>query len=256
MTSAPASFPETSLASCEGWSIHVAQEIGSTNSAASRLPPWHIVRASVQTDGRGRTGRTWVSDEGGLWLSAVLPCAGNRARWSILPLAVGWAMMSALHELGARGLRLRWPNDIMVGRRKLAGLLVERFNSDTAVIGVGMNVENFPEQTQPALTGSTARLVDLVSGAHTLDDLTRLVLRSIGRAHAIISKDQFPTIADELNVQWSDPRLVSLTLTQHSHSITGFFTGVDHSGRVLIRTERFGIRAYDASQVSLFRELA
>lgn len=143
----------------------------------------------------------------------------------------------------------------MVGRRKLAGLLVERFNSESAVIGIGMNVENYPEQTQPNLSGTTARLADLLSGAPTLEDLTRLVLRSIGRAHAIICKDQFPTIADELNVQWSEPRLVSVTLTQHSRSITGLFTGVDHAGRVLLRTQRFGTRAYDASQVSLIREL-
>lgn len=255
MTPVAASFVESSLASCEGWTVHVAHEIGSTNSAAARLPAWHAVRARLQTDGRGRTGRAWISDEGGLWLSAVLPCPGNRARWSILPLAAGWAIVAALKELGAPGLRLRWPNDIMVGRRKLAGLLVERYNADTAVVGVGMNVHNLPEEAEPALAGATARLADLVPGGYTLDDLARLLLRSIGRAHAMIRNDEFRLIADELNVQWSQPRLVSLTLTGRSHTFTGLFTGVDHAGRLLVSTERFGTRAYDASQVALLREL-
>ncbi len=246
---------ESSLSQDEGWSVHTAQEIGSTNSAAARLPAWHVVRARVQTDGRGRTGRFWVSDEGGLWLSAVLPCPGNRARWSILPLAAGWAIIAALKELGVRGLRLRWPNDIMVGQRKLAGLLVERYSDDTAVIGIGMNVLNSPEKTEPALAGATARLADLAQSSHTLEDLTRLILRSIGRAHAMIRNDEFRVIAEELNLQWAQPRLVSLTLTGRSHTFTGLFHGIDEAGRLRVSTERLGSRAYDASQVSLLREL-
>jgi BirA family biotin operon repressor/biotin-[acetyl-CoA-carboxylase] ligase len=147
-TDAPPSHErDASVVESEGWCIHTAHEIGSTNSAAARLPAWHAVRARVQTDGRGRTGRAWTSGEGGLWLSAVLPCTGNRARWAILPLAAGWAIVAALKELGAHGLRLRWPNDIMAGHRKLAGLLVERYRNDTAVVGIGLNVFNSPEET-------------------------------------------------------------------------------------------------------------
>jgi BirA family biotin operon repressor/biotin-[acetyl-CoA-carboxylase] ligase len=253
----PEASPFTPLAPTkgEGWTLHTAHEIGSTNSAAARLPAWHAVRARVQTDGRGRTGRFWVSDEGGLWLSAVLPCPGNRARWSILPLAAGWAIIAALKELGASGLRLRWPNDIMAGHRKLAGLLVERYNAETAVIGIGMNVLNFPEEHEPALAGATVRLADLVPGGYTLEDLTRLILRSIGRAHGMIRNDDFRQIASELNVHWSNPRLVSLTLTGRSHTFTGLFTGIDDAGRLRINTERFGSRSYDAAQVALLREL-
>jgi len=247
--------PETSAAQAEGWFVHTANEIGSTNSASGRLPAWHAVRARVQTDGRGRSGRSWVSDEGGLWLSAVVPCPGGRAKWAILPLAAGWAIIAALKELGARDLRLRWPNDIMVGRRKLAGLLVERFTATTAVVGIGLNVFNFPEAAEPALAGVTARLADLVPGGYTLDDLARLILRSIGRAHALIRDDEFRIIADELNVQWSEARLVSVTLTGRAHTFAGLFHGIDEAGRIRLTTERYGRCTYDASQVALFREL-
>lgn len=246
---------ETPAIHSEGWTIHTASEIGSTNSASAHLPAWHAVRARVQTNGRGRSSRTWVSDEGGLWLSAVVPCPGNRAKWAILPLAAGWAIIGALKELGARDLRLRWPNDIMVGRRKLAGLLVERFNSQTAVVGIGLNVFNFPEEEEPALSGATARLADLVPGGYTLDDLAKLILRSIGRAHALIREDQFRLIADELNLGWSNPRLVSITLTGRGHTFAGLFEGIDEQGRLRLTTERNGRCSYDAAQVALLREL-
>jgi len=239
----------------EGWTIHTASEIGSTNSASAQLPPWHAVRARVQTDGRGRTNRMWISDEGGLWLSAVVPCPGNRSKWSILPLAAGWAIIGALKELGARDLRLRWPNDIMVGRRKLAGLLVERFNNQTAVVGIGLNVFNFPEEEEPALLGATARLADLVPGCYTLDDLARIILRSIGRAHALIRDDEFRLIADELNLGWASPRLVSITLTGRAQTFAGLFEGIDEQGRLRLTTERQGRCTYDAAQVALLREL-
>ena len=239
----------------EGWTVHVAHEIGSTNSAAGRLPPWTAVRARVQTDGRGRTGRHWVSDEGGLWLSAVVPCPGARAKWSILPLAAGWAFIAALEDLGATDLRLRWPNDIMTGPRKLAGLLVERFTDYTAVVGVGVNVFNQPEAEEPALTGATARLADMIPGSYTLEDVTRVLLRSLSQVHATIRDQGFAAIADELNHRWGKPRLVSVTLTGRAHTFPGYFHGIDQNGRLRLDTEREGMCAYDPSQVALLREL-
>jgi birA, biotin-[acetyl-CoA-carboxylase] ligase region len=246
---------ETSIFRHEGWTLHTTHEIGSTNSAAAKLPAWHAVRADLQTDGRGRTGRRWVSDEGGLWLSAVVPCPGQRSRWAILPLAAGWAIIGALRDLGATDLRLRWPNDIMHGRRKLAGLLVERYTADTAVIGIGLNVFNYPALEEPALEDVTTRLSDLIPGAYTLDDLTRIILRSIRRTHAMIREEGFRHVADQLNLHWSEPRLVSITLNQRADTFAGLFHGIDSSGRLRITTERYGRCTYDASQVSLLREL-
>ncbi len=239
----------------EDWTLHVANEIGSTNSAAARLPAWHAVRARVQTDGRGRTGRHWVSDEGGLWLSAVVPCPGQRSRWSILPLAAGWAIIDALRSFGVNDLRLRWPNDIMHGRRKLAGLLVERYTADTAVVGIGLNVFNNPAAEEPALAGMTTRLSELASVRCALDDVTHVILRSLARTHATLLHEGFRNIAGQLNRHWSEPRLVSITLTGCGQTLTGLFHGIDDSGRLRITTDRCGDDTYDATQVSLFREL-
>ncbi len=246
----------TSAAMAPGWDVSVVSATGSTNTLAARLPAWHAVRAETQSAGRGRTGRHWVSDTGGLWLSAVLPCPGPRDTWTLLPLAVGQALLSALGEIGARDLRLRWPNDILAGRRKLAGLLVERHTADTAVVGIGINVHNHPEAAEPGLRDTTVRLADLLPSAPLdLDAVTALVLNALARAHQRLRTEGFGRIAEELNAGWTSPRLVALTLAGRPDAVVGLFTGIDATGRLLLRSRDRRVTAHDPSAVALLREL-
>lgn len=247
---------DTFSVQADEWAVHVASAVGSTNTACRDLPAWHALRARTQTDGRGRTGRFWVSDEGGLWLSAVLPCPGERSKWAILPLAIGWAVMDALRELGVADLRLRWPNDVMSGQRKLAGLLVERYRDDAAVAGIGLNVRNAPEAADPTLRGATVRLIDLLPDCGTLDDVAATILRAVRRAHALVRDDRFAEIARELNRHWSPSRQVALTLTGRAEPLTGAFHGIDEHGRLLLGTGSGAILPHDATQVTLLRELS
>ena len=237
----------------EGWTLHRTDRVPSTNSAAASFPAWHALQAVEQTAGRGRTGRAWVSNAGGLWLSAVVPCPGDRSHWAILPLAAGWAVLETLRELNVPGLHLRWPNDIMSGHRKLAGLLVDRVRNDTAIVGIGINVTNTPATVDHTLAHCSVSLADLGS-EWTLEQITKYVLRSLGRAHALISQNQFSVIVDALNVHWSQPRLVSIALHGHTQPFTGLFTGIDYDGRLRMTTD-YGLYSYEASQVALLREL-
>ena len=230
-------------------------EVASTNPIAGQLAAWHAIRAGTQTAGRGRTGRRWVSDEGGLWLSAVLPCPGPRSRWKILPLAAGYAVICALEEFGVTGLRLRWPNDIMIGSKKLAGLLVERFTDDTAVVGLGLNIFNYPEKTDPALAAQTARLADLLLGDYSIDDVAGLILRELAQTHARILADGFGPVADALNRAWLQQRLVTVTLNGLRLPFNGSFEGVDDQGRLKLVLGCGGVRLYEPTEVALLREI-
>lgn len=240
-----------------GWMLEVCAEVDTTNRLAARLPAWHAVRADTQTAGRGRTGRVWTSDRGGVWLSAVVPCPGPRERWATLPLAVGNALLATLaFEFGLRDLRLRWPNDILLGTRKLAGLLVERHSPHTAVVGIGLNVFNHPELADPALRHATVRLADLAPlSERSLDDLAGLVLHSVAEAHARLLADDFAGIAAELNRSWSEPRLVALTLAGRATPVTGRFLGIDDEGRLRLRAADATTLTLDATQVALLREI-
>ena len=102
-----------------GWQLEVHHEVASTNDLARALTAWKAVRAERQTAGRGRFGRSFVSDPGGLWISAVVPATGDPAQWNGFSLMVGCHLLRMLAQLGVPAVRLRWPNDLMTGSKKL-----------------------------------------------------------------------------------------------------------------------------------------
>ena len=133
------------------------EEVDSTNSIAMEAaragdPGQLWVTALRQTQGRGRRGRSWVSERGNLYASLLLVDAAPLACLGQLPLVIALGLARALATL--RGiepdaLRIKWPNDIWLGERKLAGILIEARPPDWAVIGIGINV-SIPEDDFPA----------------------------------------------------------------------------------------------------------
>src|SRR4029453_18388593 len=108
--------------------------------------PWPAVRADRQSGGRGRGGNGWVSPPGNLFLSLVLP--PPRAPVTLVPLLVGGAVAEAVGEWGVAA-RLKWPNDVLVGEHKLAGILVETSSEAGGAPaglrgGVGLNLSLGP----------------------------------------------------------------------------------------------------------------
>jgi len=108
----------------------------------------HVVVARRQTAGRGRTGREWHSaDEGGLYLSVLLRGFADARSAAGLTLAAGLGVYDAARALGVPDLTLKWPNDLLAGGRKLAGILTEWLPEGAAVVGVGFNAaqQRFPD---------------------------------------------------------------------------------------------------------------
>jgi BirA family biotin operon repressor/biotin-[acetyl-CoA-carboxylase] ligase len=127
--------------------------------AAAGAPHGTVVTAGEQSDGRGRQGRVWSAPPGGALLySALVRPLGERHL--TLPLAVPLAVAEAAEEL-APGVEcgVKWPNDVLVGRRKLAGILIEARPQDGwAVIGVGLNLTITPDQFPPELRDTATSL--------------------------------------------------------------------------------------------------
>lgn len=141
--------------------------IGSTNDRARDLAeagtdPFTVVIAEEQTAGRGREGRHWESPPGsGLWMSVVAPPFEASAR-PLLPMRAGLATCRAV-ESAAPGVRagLKWPNDILIGGRKVGGILCEGSPS-TVVIGIGVNVRS--DALRPGLAGTAVALEEPAEG--------------------------------------------------------------------------------------------
>jgi len=149
------------------WRIHHRRETASTNADALGGAPWDVFTADFQTAGRGRLGHKWLSGPGeNLIMSAVIPVGGLAAdHAATLPLAVGLAVADGLAPWA--DVSLKWPNDVMSGGGKLAGILCER-HGDNVVAGVGVNVgqREFPDEiagraTSLALLGARVRVVEV-----------------------------------------------------------------------------------------------
>jgi len=133
-----------------GWPVQVFDSIDSTNAEALRaierlqVAPF-VVLAERQMAGRGRRGRKWVSPFAeNIYYSLVLRIEGGMRQLEGLSLIVGLAVMQVLRELGVPGVGLKWPNDVLVGQKKIAGILLELVGDPAdvchVVLGVGINV--------------------------------------------------------------------------------------------------------------------
>jgi len=154
----------------------------STNSRARELaeagaPRGTVVTATEQSEGRGRQGRTWSAPPGGALLySAVLTPLDERHL--MLPLAVPIAVCEAAEELSP-GLEcgIKWPNDVWVGGRKLAGILIEARPQDGwAVIGVGLNLAIEQDEFPPELRESAVSLAGAGPGPAPTPEVARRAL--------------------------------------------------------------------------------
>lgn len=137
------------MPSCD-WPVLVFDSIDSTNAEALRAierlqaAPF-VVLAERQIAGRGRRGRKWASPFAeNIYYSLVLRIEGGMRQLEGLSLVVGLAVMQVLRELGVLGVGLKWPNDVLVGQKKIAGILLELVGDPAdvchVVLGVGINV--------------------------------------------------------------------------------------------------------------------
>lgn len=109
--------------------------------ADSGAPEGATVIARAQHAGRGRRGRTWFSPEGGVYMTTLLrPRGPSIDELPQLALVSGLAIRRACEKLGATGVHVKWPNDVLLGARKLAGVLLETLPGPTVLVGVGLNL--------------------------------------------------------------------------------------------------------------------
>lgn len=262
-----------SIISVADWTLLEFDELSSTSDHAAALPPWHAVRAVRQTAGRGRWQRQWVSDTGGLWITAVLPTDEPVKKWRALPLAVGLVLGEMLTGLGVSGVRLRWPNDVLVADRKLAGLLLEAPRPGVVLVGIGLNVTNDPSMKAPILKGQVTRLVDLLPkssgiGQNVENDPSAVSGSAIEggamlelASHLLIAlriiRDQmatsgFGSLLPRLQPYWKLPRQVELDLG--ANTVKGEFQGVDEQGRLGLNISG-NVLWYEAARVVQLREV-
>lgn len=230
-----------SEASLQGsWPCTVLSSVDSTNAEVLRrlakgdAPPF-LVLSERQHAGRGRRGRDWVSPYGdNLYYSLALPVNGGMRQLEGLSLVVGLALLRALQGLGVTGVGLKWPNDLLVNGRKIAGILLELAGDPAdvchVVIGVGVNVNMLPGSRVAIDQPWTSMRLEL--GA--LVDRNRLVSafnEQLAHYLDIHRLRGFSSLLEE----WQENHLWqgrSVTLTTGANPIEGVVLGVDQSGAI------------------------
>jgi BirA family transcriptional regulator, biotin operon repressor / biotin---[acetyl-CoA-carboxylase] ligase len=146
---------------------------------------------------------------------------------------VGCYLLRLLENLAVPDVRLRWPNDLMSGKRKLAGLLIEQGSRESLTVGVGMNVLNTPWHHDPSLADNSTRLADLLPAIPDLESLSVLVLDALSDAHQAMLKGGLSNAVREINAHWAAKRPVEITLIAGG-TIGGRFIGLDPDANLRI----------------------
>jgi BirA family biotin operon repressor/biotin-[acetyl-CoA-carboxylase] ligase len=197
-----------------------------------------VVLTGHQTAGRGRGANAWWSQPGVLTVTFVLPIDERFAPHQ-LPLLAGLAVRDATAALlpGAP-VKLKWPNDLLIENRKLAGLLCERVHK-ADLIGLGMNVNVDPERAPPALRH---RITSLSALAGRPLDLNAVLMGIARGLYAMLHRQDERTFG-QLLVRYDEHhaligRRVSIAAHADDPPISGKCEGLDPMGRLLVREGR------------------
>jgi BirA family biotin operon repressor/biotin-[acetyl-CoA-carboxylase] ligase len=228
----------------------------STNDVAKELvrqgaPEGTVVVSEEQTAGRGTKGRTWHSACGkGLYVSLVL--RPETPEITLLPLAAGLAVLEALERTESLSARLRWPNDIVWGGKKLGGILCESGflgnRSDYVILGIGLNVSHeegdFPED----LRSIAVSMRMAIRGEVDVESLLRHLLRGVERWYEIFTRGECGRIKSAFERHSAFRKGDPVIVMTNDKPVQGVYQGIDISGGLLIE-DNTGLRRFTSAEI-------
>ncbi len=213
-------------------------------------PEGTVVLAEQQTEGRGRLDRSWVTGPGeNIAFSVVL--RPKPSRMSQLNMAATLGVASAVERLTGVEATVKWPNDVRMGGKKLAGILIESA-MDTqglrhAVLGIGINV-NLDTSAFPEIAGTATSLMAETGAPLNRADVLRAILEDVDDRYTEVSggksltdrwASRLDTLGATVRVRWGDGEMIGLA------------TGVDDEGNLLLTGADGSVRTAIAGEVTL-----
>jgi BirA family transcriptional regulator, biotin operon repressor / biotin---[acetyl-CoA-carboxylase] ligase len=222
--------------------------------ARSGAPEGTVVTADVQTGGRGRHGRGWDSPLGNMYASILLR-PGPGLVVPLLPLAAGVAVADGLGNLGVSA-RLKWPNDVIIGERKVGGILAESSSAaasiDWVVIGIGINVEG---PLPPELRESATSLAAMGQAARAEDVAGAVLARLSVWYHRLESSGARAVLAEwrSRSVPWWGERVEAWF---DGALVLGRAAGLDDEGGLVLEMDDGSSRTLRSGEVRRVRPLS
>lgn len=245
----------------ESYHLLSYESLDSTNEEAKRLAHGGgghgaVLWAKQQSSGRGRMGRPWVSMDGNLFVSLLLSPDKIQNEWPQLSFVAALAVYDAIAPLlpdGDDELRLKWPNDLLLNGRKLGGILLESFSTPAkdgipakswVVVGVGVNVEHSPSDTEIPATHLKAAGVEIVSAKIVL---SRFIHHFIQRYDAW-DKKGFTAIQKDW-MKAAHPKGTPMRARLMTETLHGTFAGLDNDGACQVKLPDGSARSITAGDV-------
>jgi BirA family biotin operon repressor/biotin-[acetyl-CoA-carboxylase] ligase len=238
-------MPDAAPSLPEGYRLLTLGEIDSTNTEALRRaaagecgPLW--IMAEAQLRGRGRSGRPWTSVPGNLYASLLLDLDCSSAVAHQLSLLAGVAVIEAIadaaRDLGrVPALRLKWPNDVMIGAAKTGGILLEsstRGQELTVAVGVGLNLASHPMNLDRPATHLAAHGISI-----TPSRMLRFLAEAMDRWLTIWQGGRGIALVRAAWLEHAGAPGERLSIDTGGFRVDGAFVGIDGEGALILRDE-------------------
>ncbi len=244
-----------------GREIHLFTELPSTNTLAMELardnaPEGAVVIAEAQSGGKGRLGRTWISPRGNLYVSVVLRPDLSPYRAPLVTLAGAIAAAWAIRKQLDIQAKIKWPNDIMIGERKVGGILTE-MNAEPdrvkyLVLGIGINV-NVELQALPPDIGLLATSLLSETGSK-IDRVAFLngLLAELERWYTLLLESDAAVLSEWESLNMTTGRRVAVK--GHDGVLEGLARGIDREGRLIVELDDGAIHNVASGDVTIIKE--
>jgi BirA family biotin operon repressor/biotin-[acetyl-CoA-carboxylase] ligase len=232
------------------------EKIDSTNNLAKQMavegaPEGTLVLAEEQTGGRGRRGRPWKSPEGAnLLLSVLLRPTTQADQVFVLTMILALAAIEAVTALSGLSLRIKWPNDLYAGMKKLSGILTEfsakEGKAEWVVLGLGMNVNWYP----PDLSAQATSILSETGLRVSRNSLLVEILKRFEREYREVLSGEVETFYR----RWNEACFIlgkPIEIESDRDLVHGKALRIDRDGALIIRTDQGLIQRVVAGDVSL-----
>ena len=226
--------------------VNSTQNLAISLATNKRASHGTVIIALEQKSGKGRLKRKWVSPKGGLWLSIILQPSIPAARITLLPLIAALAVCDSIRESSKLDAKLKWPNDVLINGKKVAGILLDiGLKADEvnyAVIGIGINANVEASSITSQLKGNAQFITSIKDELGYDADrlvLTRLLLKKLEQYYLELEYD-----AAVILKKWkqrSDMLGRQVTVKQAKRIIRGTAIDINDDGSLLLKTDKGNI---------------
>ena len=220
-----------------GYKILLYQKVSSTQDIARQILKNEkknnfVVVAEIQEKGRGRGERKWISPEGGLYLS-IVPSFLFKKKISV-SFIVSYSIAKTIEEEIGISPQIKWPNDVLIQKRKVAGILVEK-DENSFIIGIGVNLNTSKGNFPLSLRKRVISLKEISGRDVSFKDFLTLLLRNFSYSLNLLKEKGFSYILGKW-IEYSLPIGEQIIFHHRSGIKKGFYWGVGKNGELYIRT--------------------